>query len=104
MFLMTGSSVRKQKSGGVNLLGGRALEKRLHPLCYPEIRDRDEYSLERIFRTGLLPEMYLYPSEADEALEAYEGLYLETEIQCIHRATSDMLTNDERRRQTIQFG
>ena len=81
MFLMTGSSVRKQKSGGVNLLGGRALEKRLHPLCYPEIRDRDEYSLERIFRTGLLPEMYLYPSEADEALEAYEGLYLETEIQ-----------------------
>lgn len=23
---------------------------------------------------------------------------------CIHRATSDMLTNDERRRQTIQFG
>ena len=25
--------------------------------------------------------MYLYPSEADEALEAYEGLYLETEIQ-----------------------
>ena len=26
VFLMTGSSVRKLKSGGVNLLGGRALE------------------------------------------------------------------------------
>ena len=81
VFLMTGSSVRKLKTGGVNLLGGRALEKKLHPLCYPEIKDRDDYTLERIFRTGLLPEMYLYPEDADEVLTAYEGLYLETEIQ-----------------------
>ena len=81
VFLMTGSSVRKLKTGGVNLLGGRALEKKLHPLCYPEIQDRGDYTLERIFRTGLLPEMYLYPEDADEVLTAYEGLYLETEIQ-----------------------
>ena len=81
VFLMAGSSVRKLKAGGVNLLGGRALEKKLHPLCYPEIRDRGDCTLERIFRTGLLPEMYLHPEDADEALEAYEGLYLETEIQ-----------------------
>lgn len=40
-----------------------------------------DFTLERIFRTGLLPEMYLYPEDVDEALEAYEGLYLETEIQ-----------------------
>ena len=81
VFLMTGSSVRKLKTGGVNLLGGRALEKKLHPLCYPEIKDRGDYTLERIFKTGLLPEMYLYPEDADEVLTAYEGLYLETEIQ-----------------------
>ena len=81
VFLMTGSSVRKLKTGGVNLLGGRALEKKLHPLCYPEIKDRGDYTLERIFKTGLLPEMYLYPEDADEVLAAYEGLYLETEIQ-----------------------
>ena len=81
VFLMTGSSVRKLKAGGVNLLGGRALEKKLHPLCYPEIKDRVDYTLERIFRTGLLPEMYLYPEDAEESLDAYEGLYLETEIQ-----------------------
>ena len=81
VFLMTGSSVRKLKTGGVNLLGGRALEKKLHPLCYPEIKDRDDYCLEKIFKTGLLPEMYLHTEDADEALEAYEGLYLETEIQ-----------------------
>ena len=81
VFLMTGSSVRKLKTGGVNFLGGRALEKKLHPLCYPEIKDRGDYTLERIFKTGLLPEMYLYPEDADEVLAAYEGLYLETEIQ-----------------------
>lgn len=81
VFLLTGSSVRKLKNGGVNLLGGRALEKKLHPLCYPEIQDRKEYTLERIFKTGLLPEMYLHPEDAEEALEAYAGLYLETEIQ-----------------------
>lgn len=81
VFLMTGSSVRKLKSGGVNLLGGRALEKKLHPLCYPEIKDSNNYTLERIFQTGLLPEMYLNPDESYEALDAYEGLYLATEIQ-----------------------
>ena len=81
VFLMTGSSVRKLKSGGVNLLGGRALGKKLHPFCYPEIKDRNDYSFERILRTGLLPEMYLHPEGAEESLEAYEGLYLETEIQ-----------------------
>lgn len=81
VFLMTGSSVRKLKSGGVNLLGGRAFEKKLHPLCYPEIKDSDNYTLENIFKTGLLPEMYLHPEDSDEALEAYEGLYLESEIQ-----------------------
>ena len=81
VFLMTGSSVRKLKSGGVNLLGGRALEKKLHPLCYPEIKTRKDFTLEHVFATGLLPEMYLHPEDADEALEAYEGLYLESEIQ-----------------------
>ncbi len=80
-FLMTGSSVRKIKTGGVNLLGGRALAKKLHPLCYPEIKDRSDYSLERIFKTGLLPSMYLNEEGADEALDAYNGLYLEMEIQ-----------------------
>lgn len=81
VFLMTGSSVRKLKASGVNLLGGRALDKKLHPLCYPEIKERKGYTLERIFKTGLLPEMYLNEENVDEALEAYEGLYLETEIQ-----------------------
>ncbi len=81
VFLMTCSSVRKLKAGGINLLGGRALEKKLHPFCYPEIKDKENYILEQIFKTGLLPEMFLSPENAEESLEAYEGLYLETEIQ-----------------------
>ena len=36
-FLLTGSSARKLRRGGVNLLGGRAREAQLHPLCSQEI-------------------------------------------------------------------
>jgi len=35
-FLLTGSSARKLRRGGVNLLGGRARTKYLHPLTYKE--------------------------------------------------------------------
>ena len=50
-FLLTGSSARKLRSGGVNLLGGRAGNVTMHPLVYPEIRDT-AYSLENIFLSG----------------------------------------------------
>jgi predicted AAA+ superfamily ATPase len=39
-FLLTGSSARKLRRGGVNLLGGRARTKYLHPLTYKELGDR----------------------------------------------------------------
>jgi predicted AAA+ superfamily ATPase len=35
-FLLTGSSARKLKRGGANLLAGRALVLHLHPLCSDE--------------------------------------------------------------------
>src|SRR5579859_6923901 len=35
-FVLTGSSARKLKRGGANLLAGRAWIARLHPLVYPE--------------------------------------------------------------------
>ena len=40
VFFMTGSSARKLKKSGVNLLGARALDKKLHLLCYPEVNYR----------------------------------------------------------------
>ena len=81
VFFMTGSSARILKKSGVNLLGARALDKKLHLLCYPEVKDRNDYNLEHIFKAGMLPEMFLNPMEAEELLETYKGNYLEMEIQ-----------------------
>lgn len=75
-FLLCGSSARKLKRGGGNLLGGRAVRYQLHPLVYPEIPD---FSLERALNTGLLPRHY--PSARPRRLiQAYVGDYLREEI------------------------
>lgn len=77
-FLLTGSSARKIKKNGTNLLGGRASFRNIHPFVYPEIRAVD-LSLERIFQSGLLPPHYLSENPA-EGLRAYVDLYLREEI------------------------
>lgn len=76
-FLLTGSSARKLKRAGVNLLGGRAWEAALFPLVYPEIPDFD---LLKYLHAGGLPHIYT-SKEADEELHAYLNLYLKEEIQ-----------------------
>lgn len=80
-FLLTGSSARKLRHGGVNLLGGRALQFSVHPFCYKELAlDKDvQFSLERVFYNGLIPSMYLsdFP---DQDLGAYIDTYLTEEI------------------------
>jgi predicted AAA+ superfamily ATPase len=76
-FLLTGSSARKLRRGGVNLLGGRARIKYFHPFTRKELGKH--FSLDRVMLSGLLPPMYHSPDpEAD--LEAYSGLYLREEI------------------------
>jgi predicted AAA+ superfamily ATPase len=55
-FLMTGSSARKLRRGGINLLGGRARTRYLHPLSYRELSDR--FDLFRALDRGLLPSIY----------------------------------------------
>jgi predicted AAA+ superfamily ATPase len=55
-FLLTGSSARKLRRGGVNLLGGRARTKYLHPLTYKELGNR--FDLYRAVERGLLPSIY----------------------------------------------
>src|SRR3989338_7309047 len=52
-FLMTGSSARKLLHGGVNLLGGRARSRTLHPLLFHELQDR--FELTKALKIGLLP-------------------------------------------------
>lgn len=76
-FLLTGSSARKLRTGGVNLLGGRARSLNFHPLTFAELGDR--FELDRAIHHGLLPSIYL-GDEPDLDLAAYVGTYLREEI------------------------
>lgn len=76
-FIVTGSSARKLKAGGANLLGGRARMKRLFPFVYPELKD---YSITRAIERGLLPPIW-FSDESELDLRAYCGMYLKEEIQ-----------------------
>lgn len=75
-FILSGSSPRKLKRVGANLLGGRALRYELFPLVWKEIPG---FKLERALNQGLLPRHYLLGA-ASPAMQAYVGDYLKEEI------------------------
>ncbi|MFA5074773.1 MAG: AAA family ATPase [Candidatus Babeliales bacterium] len=77
-FVLTGSSSRKLKRFGGDLLAGRALNKNLHPFMAAEIGK--DFSLERSLQIGMLP-VLMGINNPLEALQAYVGLYLKEEIQ-----------------------
>ena len=76
-FVLSGSSARKLKDSGVNLLGGRAWQANLFPLTSAEVPDFD---LGRYLLHGGLPQVYdsEYP---EEELDAYVNTYLREEIR-----------------------
>ena len=76
-FLLTGSSARKLRRGGVNLLGGRARSRHLHPFVREELGE--DFNLPTALNRGLLPSIY-FSDEPDEDLQAYAGDYLKEEI------------------------
>ncbi len=76
-FLLTGSSARKFRRTGVNLLGGRARVRHLHPLSFCELGK--QFNLERAINYGLLPSIY-FSDAPEEDLASYIGLYLKEEI------------------------
>lgn len=76
-FLLTGSSARKLRHGGVNLLGGRARTKYLHPLTWKELGGH--FDLDRALQNGLLPSIY-FSDDPGADLRAYAGTYLQQEI------------------------
>jgi uncharacterized protein len=79
-FILTGSSARKLKRGGANLLAGRAAVRRLHPLTLREMGDR--FDLESALRYGTLPAVVTGTEEdARDLLRAYSEVYLKEEIQ-----------------------
>ncbi|MBI1910070.1 MAG: ATP-binding protein [Deltaproteobacteria bacterium] len=76
-FLLTGSSARKLRRGGVNLLGGRAWSRAFHPFIYHELGD--QFDLLKALNRGLIPSIYLSDNPEDD-LEGYAGDYLKEEI------------------------
>jgi len=76
-FILSGSSPRKLKRHGANLLGGRALKTVLYPLVSAEIPDFD---IIKAVRYGMLPRHYLI-SDPWKRLSAYIGVYLNEEIR-----------------------
>ena len=77
-FIFTGSSARKLRRDGVNLLGGRAAQKSLHPFMAAELGN--DFSLESALRLGMLP-VVRAAKVPDDILRAYNGLYLREEVQ-----------------------
>ena len=76
-FIMSGSSARKMRRSGVNLLGGRAIRKHLYPFVSAEIPD---FNLVKACNNGMLPRHYLVDNPANR-LHAYVGDYLQQEIK-----------------------
>jgi predicted AAA+ superfamily ATPase len=77
-FVLCGSSARKLKRAGVNLLAGRALNRSMHPFVPEELGT--QFNLEESLRWGLLPIVW-DSSAKEETLTAYAQLYLKEEIQ-----------------------
>lgn len=77
-FVLTGSSARKLRGRGVNLLAGRALTCHMHPLTAMELGK--DFDLKRALRYGCLP--LACTSEDPQAyLKSYTATYLREEVQ-----------------------
>ena len=76
-FFLTGSSARSLRRKGVNLLGGRARSRTLHPFVRRELGSH--FDLARALEFGLLPSIYFSDSPSED-LAAYAGDYLREEV------------------------
>ncbi|MDN3030350.1 MAG: DUF4143 domain-containing protein [Candidatus Tisiphia sp.] len=77
-FILCGSSSRKLRAYGTNLLGGRAIKYNFYPLIYPEIQS--EFNLLKIFNNGLVPSHFI-SNNPRKLLKAYVEDYLTNEIR-----------------------
>ena len=77
-FILTGSSARKLKRTGVDLLAGRAALKTMHPFMAAELGAG--FVLDEALRTGLIP-VIRDSKNPEEALKSYTALYLKEEVQ-----------------------
>ncbi|MBI4925862.1 MAG: ATP-binding protein, partial [Bdellovibrio sp.] len=78
-FILTGSSARKLRRAGVNLLAGRALVREMYPLL-PEEMGKD-FNLEKTLRFGTVALIIASEADPSERLKAYVQTYLKEEIR-----------------------
>jgi len=71
-FILTGSSSRKLKRSGVDLLAGRAVLRTMHPFMAAELGHR--FSLDKALTLGMLP-LVLSARRPQETLNAYITLH-----------------------------
>lgn len=77
-FVLTGSSARKLKKTGADLLAGRAAIKYMHPFMASELKQ--QFDLDKSLKQGMIP--VIVDSENPSAsLQAYVNLYIREEIQ-----------------------
>jgi predicted AAA+ superfamily ATPase len=77
-FILTGSSARKLRRGGVNLLAGRALMKHMHPFMAAELKNL--FELDKALQVGTIP-LVLNSTDPTATLQTYVDLYLREEVQ-----------------------
>jgi predicted AAA+ superfamily ATPase len=78
-FALSGSSARKLKRGGANLLGGRALSLNMEGFSAKELGDRSD--AKKMCRIGTLPLVHNTPQDAEGLLSSYVQTYLKEEVQ-----------------------
>jgi predicted AAA+ superfamily ATPase len=80
-FGLSGSSARKLKRGGANLLAGRALLNNLFPLTSEELGNN--FDLNSVLAWGMLPAVVSQTSDLvrSEQLQTYVAVYLREEIR-----------------------
>ena len=77
-FALLGSSARKLKTAGTNLLAGRAVRKAMYPLVPRELGA--DFKLDEVLTYGSIPLVWTADGRR-EVLESYTQLYLREEIR-----------------------
>lgn len=77
-FILTGSSSRKLKRTGIDLLAGRAVVRYMHPFMASELGN--SFSLDNALKYGLVP-LIVESEDSLDTLGSYIGIYLEEEVK-----------------------
>lgn len=77
-FALSGSSARKLKRGGANLLAGRAIARQMFPLTFAEYKDH--YAIVDAIEWGVMPQVVTDPELRGDYLSSYVETYLKEEL------------------------